>query len=231
MKKLIMFILITAIAFGQCADFVKVAEDRLLPPYPNYFGAAGEYVHAADCYYAKGEISNSIYYYKQGADDYVLAAEQLVKGGDQYQRAKSYELAADAYLKANFDSKAVEFYSKAEVEYRNNGYFLESEIVQKKISALTKTNDGALLGLIGLISLIALFFSFLALIFIITTNEEMKEKFAKIKTQKKTEPGIVRRSSEQFKSPVKREEPVVRERISSAREKAVQKLRQKYMPK
>ncbi|MEM0372291.1 MAG: tetratricopeptide repeat protein [archaeon] len=224
-------VLLSATAMSACSDYVSIAESRLIPPYPNYFGAAGEYVHAADCYYAEGNIGIANFYYKQAGDDYILAAGELVAGGDYYQRAKSYEMAADAYARAGLKNKATEYYSRALAEFNKHYYTQEASLVQGKIDSLAGKQSAEFIGIIGLVSLMALFVSFFALLYMFATKLEIREKLREMKASRPpSPPPIVKRSAEQFRSPIipKREpEP----RIPTAKEKMAQKLREKYMPK
>ena len=225
-----MVLLLTA-SFAACADYVAIAESRLIPPYPNYFGAAGEYIHAADCYYAEGDTTTANVYYKQAGDGFILAANELVAGGDNYQRAKSYELAADAYANAGLNSKAVEYYGNALTEFNKHYYTQEAIVIQGKIDALTGKQNASIIGLIGIISLFAFFLSIFTLLYLFTSKLEIGAKLREMRSNRPSAPQpIVKRSAEQFRSPiiVKREP---QPHIPSAKEKMAQKLREKYMPK
>ena len=233
MKKLIILILLTSIAFSACTDYINLAEQRLTPPYPSYFGAAGEYIHAADCYNTEKDYAKSDFYYAMAGDYYVTAAESLIIGGDNFLRARAYENAASAYAKVEMNEKAVKYYEEARNIFNNYGYDGEGIRITGLIISLNSVPPKSLnfVNVIGIISLVSLITSLLALLYLFIQNAELKEILANIKPKKRTKkPEIVKRKSSHFMSPEKPRQKV-REIKIDPKEKFAKKLREKYMPK
>jgi len=124
---LILFVMgFVGITFAQqqdvCQEYITLAEQRLAPPYPNYFGAAGEYGHAAECYDALGQTDIATTYFQKAADHYITAAKTLVEGGDYYQKAKSYEFAGNSLYRIGQRDAALQDYNIAEQLYRTHNF-------------------------------------------------------------------------------------------------------------
>lgn len=145
MKKLLVILflgLLAGFVSAQCSEYVHLAEDRLAPPYPNYLGAAGEYLHAAECYEAQNDLQNANIYYAKTAQHYVIAAGLLVEGGDYFQKAKAYELAADSYYKIGDKQSALTYYQKASDIYATNGFPTEANALTGLITEKFGENQG-----------------------------------------------------------------------------------------
>ncbi len=223
-------LLLMSVVFASCYEYVEIAESRAMPPYPNYFGAAGEYMHAADCFNSESQYSLAEEYYEKAGDYFVLATTQLIEGGDNFQRAKSLEMAADNYLKAGLETKALNYYNKAKSIYEKFGYGEAVMLVDEKIKKVTHGFEWT--PIIGFVSVLALIVSVLGIIYLLAKNSELVSKVNRINKKVEKEEMIVRRSREQFKAPViVREKKPVKRTTLSPKEKLAKKLREKYMPK
>ena len=238
MKKVILsLLLLTGLVFASCYDFVNLAEDRLAPPYPSYFGAAGEYVHAADCFVKQKDATQANFYYEKAGDYYVTAAKSLIEGGDNFLKAESYRKAADAYAKAGFKTKALNNYEKARQVFNRFGYNKEGARITGLIVALnSNTSSINFTNIIGIISLISLILSLIILAYLFIQNEELKNLMSNLKPKKREKPiqqRIVKRSSTQFMSNFAPEKPKqkFKEVNINIKEKYAKKLREKYLPK
>jgi len=238
MKKIIFSLLIlTGLVFASCYDFVNLAEDRLAPPYPSYFGAAGEYVHAADCFVKENNAKQANFYYEKAGDYYITASESLIKGGDNFLKAKSYEKAADAYAKAGFKAKAIENYEKSRQVFNKYGYNKEGARITGLIIALNTSNSNVdFVNIIGIISLFSLILSLTLLGYFFIQNEELKSLVNNLKPKKRTrqiKQEIVKRKASQFASNFAPEKPKqkFKEIKIDIKEKYAKKLREKYLPK
>ncbi len=237
MKKILFSLLVlTGLVFANCYDFVSLAEDRLAPPYPSYFGAAGEYMHAGDCFYNQGNIKQANFYYEKSAEYYIDAADSLLPGADNFLRASSYEKAAEAYKKEGLKSKAIQLYEKSKATYERYGFNEEGARITGLIVALNTSNSIDFINIIGIISLVSLILSLLVLSYLFTQNEELKEIISQLKPEKKVikkEQPIVRRKASDFASSYVPEKPKqkFKEIKINVKEKYAKKLREKYMPK
>lgn len=226
---------------SQCEEYIKLAEEKLAPPYPNYFGAAGEYMHAADCYSELDETSLAALvdtYYEKAATLFVQAAELLVTGGDYYQRAKSYEFAGDAYLKIGDTDNAVKYYNLAKQVYEDKGYSGESSVVSGKITDIFRKPEGTGLWMWILGVLIAMVLVAYGIYVISrkrpsptspTAPKELPEKggFKRIKREDHATPKY---KWEESKKP-EPSEPKPKRKSLTPKEKLAKKLREKYTPK
>ncbi len=226
-RSLIIALVLSSVVLASCQDYAKLAEERTLPPYPNYFGAAGEFQHAADCYYSIGEEALAKEYYAKAAEYYTVAVTQLVEGGDNYLRGKSYELAGDSYYKAGMISQAIQAYNKSFTVFSSNGYDAEAQQVMKKLEALTKRVD--LSPYVGLISLTALFFSLFSLVYVWSYSRKNQQPLVIEKKIIKRE--VVEKPIKKIEFKKKEEVPVKKREVMSPKEKLAKKLREKYMPK
>lgn len=236
MKKAFLFILLflfASIGLAECSDYVALAAERLNPPYPNYFGAAGEYTHAADCYSDAGDLSNANQYYNEAAEHYIVAAGELVAGGDNYQRAKSFELAADAYAKTDMLGNATEYYNKAKDIYVSYGYTSDAAAVSGKITMLTEEEpqgEDFKCDMIGLISMILLFSSLLSIAYMFSKEEELRAMtVSRLPKPKPPEETFRSRHRDEFTAPEMPKEPEP-EKPLTPKEKLAKKLKEKYKP-
>jgi len=231
MKKLIALILLTAIAFSACTDYIALAEQRLAPPYPSYFGAAGEYNHAADCYLIEKDFTKSNHYYKMAGDYYVTAAESLVEGGDNFLKARAYENAATSYAKINMDDKAVQYYEESRTIFTTHGYTEEANRITGLIIGLNAPDAIDFGNIFGILSLIIFIIALVSILYLFTQNVELRERLSRLKRKKKPKaPTLVKRSSAQFVSHVQPKQ-TIREVKVNVKDKYAKKLREKYMPK
>ncbi|MFH0986503.1 MAG: hypothetical protein V1911_00470 [Candidatus Micrarchaeota archaeon] len=131
-------------AFAQCtqADIdIYIENAKTFIEYPDFFGAATEYSHAADCFSANGQDTIAAGYYIKTAEHYLTAADNLVEGGDHFQKAKSVELAADAYSRAGDEINAEKYYLKSAEIYHQYGYYDYEAAVLANIAEEPKPFD------------------------------------------------------------------------------------------
>ncbi len=236
-KVLFSLLILTGLVFANCYDFVALANNRLAPPYPSYFGAAGEYVHAADCYSKQGDATQAKYYYEKAGDYYVTAAQSLLKGADNFLRAQSYENAGQAYAKAGLKQKALDSYEKAQSVFKTYGYTEQASKITGLIIALNAPKQKLDYTLaVGVVSLLALIFSLIALAYLFIQNEELKSLIKSLKPRRKQnnfQQKIVARKASDFASNFVPEKPKqkLKEININIKEKYARKLREKYMPK
>ena len=236
-KVLLSLLLLTGLVFANCYDFVALANNRLAPPYPSYFGAAGEYMHAADCYAKQGDATQARNYYEKSGDYYITAAQSLLKGADNFLRAQSYENAGEAYAKAGMKQKAITNYKKAQTVFNTYGYEKQGAEITGLIIALTTPQQAFNYSvIIGIVSLLALIFSLVAIAYLFIQNEELKQILRKLKPRKKQgirQQRIVTRRASDFASNFAPEKPKqkLKEININIKEKYAKKLREKYLPK
>lgn len=237
MKKLIILILLSSLVFGQCQDYIRLAEERLAPPYPNYFGAANEYIHAAECYEKQGASNIADSYYEKAASHYIQAAELLVEGGDYYQKAKSYEFAADSFFEIGDTTSALRYYDKAKEIYLKYGYPAEASALTARIADRFGKSEAEL----NIPTAVGVVLVVLALgIFLFARRkgpgEERSEppkapSIPKPRAENLRTQGFVKRSREDFKSAEPERPKEEAPRAPTPREKLARKLREKYTPK
>ena len=216
----------TALA-DDCQGYVDQAQTNTI--YPNYLSAAGEFQLAAQCYAKAGDGKLATDNYKSAADMYVLGAEALINSGDYAQKAKSYESAADDYVQIGSSDLALSNYNMAKRFYVLSGRISDSESVQLKIDAMTKDT----VPIVPILYDILIIAAVLVLGFIgFKAYKKFKSSDVRGFSAPSYDQPIIRRSADQFKSnaPPVRDEPVFRQRNDSAKQRAIQKLRDKYAP-
>mgnify|MGYP001600519372 CR=1 FL=1 len=244
MKKLLVILslgLLAGFVSAQCSEYVHLAEDRLAPPYPNYLGAAGEYLHAAECYEAENDLQNANTYYAKTAQHYVIAAGLLVEGGDYFQKAKAYELAADSFYKIGDRQSALTYYKKANDIYATNGFPNEASALTGLIAERFNEDQAATdWGLIASIFVVIVAVSlFIFWRYGQRSGNDTEEPKAREAPREKPELNEKRLQSFE-KTEVMRKPPAVYDeptheaegpRSQTPKEKLAKKLREKYTPK
>lgn len=232
---------------SQCEEYISLAEEKLAPPYPNYFGAAGEFQHAADCYDEFGETALAQDYHEKSATHFVQAAEQLVVGGDYYQRAKSYEFAGDEFLKIGDKNNAMKYYKMSEEAFEEGGYSNEAFVMSGKATGIFEEPGGTSLWVWIMAALILIVFvvygiySFARKGGLPTGHWSERSGYRPSKPSKPSKfgPGEFKRvKREDFMAPRVEEpepsepepEPETSARMTP-KEKLAKKLREKYTPK
>lgn len=210
---------------SQCQQYVTQAERYGAPPYPDYFGAGTEYFRAAECFARELQLETGKQYYALSADRFVTAAGELQSGGDFRLRGKSFEWAGDAYVRLDDKSKALDLYYQARGEYVTASLTSELAVVDAKIITLTGTNQqgSSTPWMIGL-GILIVFFGLIVFL-------------ASRKRSTPIERDLLDESTGKRSTTI----PALAEKVTSttlsslagkgARERAAEKLRQKYAPK
>lgn len=247
MKKfsIILFLaLLIGFVSAQCSEYINLAEGRLAPPYPNYFGAAGEYDHAAECYEAEGNLQNANTYYSKAAQHYIIAADLLVEGADYFQKAKSYEFAADAFFKIRDRDSATTYYQKAIDVYGTHGFPQEastlSALVTQKFSPVSPEKQNPTSNWSG-IALPLIVIALIGLSFFLRSSLTKPKSRLESSSPRSTEPPVRRpslgtfaeepRRPQTFTPPIQPSNQSGGTQPLSPKEKLARKLREKYSPK
>ncbi|GEM_PF-6198807 len=212
-----------------CDQYIERAEIEAEFPYPDYFKSGENYLSAARCYDRIGEDQKSYEAYLEAAEKFELAPQHLT--GDHFIAAKSYEKSALSYEMIGETSKAVEVYEKSIQRYNSGGHSEEADRIQNRIDSLQEdtskmekiqTNFGSIIGLVSLIVL----FASLSLLFVIALAN-----FLPIKTgDSDNDIGTFSDEFEEEKKEPKVEKPRKTKKSKSPRQRAIEKLREKYKP-
>lgn len=232
MKKLLLLLLLVPFVLAQCTQddidtYLQKATTEIT--YPNYFGAAGEYQKAADCYALENNAKLANEYYEKAAQTYISAANELVAGGDSNQKGKSFELAGDSYSDAGKLQLAVDAYEKAVELYESNGFEQSASAVNSKITTL---KSEMLLSANNVLKVLAIVVAVIVIIFIfikiIKSKPASKPAFHEEEGVFDT---VINKVDEVVSIPRVRENPETKMREENARKRATEKLRNKFLPK
>ncbi|MBI1973247.1 hypothetical protein HYS54_00395 [Candidatus Micrarchaeota archaeon] len=209
---------------SSCQGYVVQAERYGAPPYPDYFAAGTEYSRAAECFSLQNQTSIASNYYLLAADRYVTAADTLAGGGDFRLRGRSFESAGDAYLHLDDRAKALDLYYKAQREFSGPELGAELASVNAKIASLTSARQsGSTSWFVGL-GVLVVFFVLIVFFSVRKRSTPVEKDLLDESTGRRatTLPAAVEKvTSSTISSLVQK----------SARERAAEKLRQKYSPK
>lgn len=226
-------------AASGCSEYIDLAEKKITPPYPNYFGAGEEYLHAAECFYKQGDIEEANSAYRNAAEKYERASQELVKDGDYLQAGISYQKAAESYEMIGEVDEAIGSYEKALKRYSDGGYAEEVKIVESRLEELRESESiisptqADMRSIIGLVSLVALFVSatFLGIIAVANfprgeSGSGFKSNMDTGRTNKKEERRPTRKPSGNMnRGPTK--ETSRRDSSLSAEERVIKKIRER----
>lgn len=233
-------------ATSLCYRYVEEAEDRISPPYPNYFGAGEEYFHAAECYANQGQIEEAEKLYLKSAQHYEEASEYLVEDGDFRQSGLSHERAGIAYQEAGETEKAIQSYERSLDRYQTGGYSSEAAKIQSEIDLLERDTEtdytpkifADARSIVGLFSLIALFISliFLGIITVVNmpkrdsspSSTPLEGRTTKSKPSTRT-PKKTNQINQNQNQPEEKKKKEPKEK--DPKKRAIKKLREKYKPK